>query len=65
MSNFKLPPTRRKADDGQELVRTDVFYAVSAAQGFLSSENPLIRVLAETGGLDARCSSAPVTLAPL
>jgi hypothetical protein len=58
-----LPPARRQSDD--ELVRTDVFYAVSAAFAAIESENAVIRNLAMMGKLDDRCTSRPVLVGAL
>lgn len=60
MFNFQLPPARRTAD--VELVREDVFQAVSGAQAYLESTNPILRGISANGSMDARFTSAPVNV---
>lgn len=50
---------------GREMIRMDVFEAVNGAFSVLRSPIITVRLNAEAGHLDARCTSDPVMLAAL
>lgn len=62
---FQLAPLMRESDETAEVVREDVALALGAAFTCLNSDIVTVRLLAETGKLDDRMTSAPVYIGAL
>jgi hypothetical protein len=62
---FQIAPLMRESDETAEVVREDVAHALGAAYTYLNSDIVTVRLLAETGKLDDRCTSAPVLVGAL